>query len=1475
VRALWSAILIIILSAFCVWSDNSASSTFDIPPTAYHEKIITPHWKWPKHHKGGTINALYILNHRALRDAEEIQQRFDISATVVPATGNDYKNSFDESFLRNALENNPDILVIAAEHVWRDLSSKSKEMIRAKVKAGLPLLIFGKGTRSKYFQAWLDEKEPEPTKPKRPEKTSVSTQGILDENLDDEEEEISLDAPEKPASWIAWDTPESYSTELVKSLPKIKEFNLSQFKVTSYKAGAGRILFATPFSQPVVGFNAFLPYRLSSKDTTSTREIIYLLAANTIRKAALPNKTIQQQRVSISAKDNKPVSVNIEGWDTSATHFFLQQYSHFGQLLEEEKVSLPANSQSKKHPILNTYKDKFYLAYSLMQDDKVISNGILACPAQNKDLGSSISDLSIKDNTIHLSWDDLGDACDTLEVQIYNPDRDLIAWKRFPSAKKLASLKLPFTSFISHTIRYLFIKNNSIIHETRKTFNLPLNRSQDINDFQTILWTDEQGYASDWWRFKRMRQLGVSTAATIGANTARSHTANRSGLRVVPTNIFVPKNRFSQKNFTVAKEKLKLHKFTDMLENIYPLGYSLADEPSGTDLIEWYNAGKEIIAEKDEEARVGYCGLWANNNLPKIMKQCKFLEPYSPLHLYDINLWRGIERDLYRSFRRPDGFISCWSQYAPWKDHEPYSRTGPWLWLFEEMNGISLFSSSGEFALIKGDLRPTHEMRWVQDEISEINQGLGKQFLKMRRQRGSICLLFGNNLPYLTPWVRALNRLSIPYDVISREEFNNESWQHNNNLIILPGIQNVTPAEWELLKDYASREKHIIGSDNTGRFSDEPNSKQNLFSEIFGIKRDKNYLSKKEWLSSETVKKGLRVLLHPLKSSGSQLTGTSTGEIGITPVDANISLKIQRLGKSIGIDNAPAELSATFKSIAYSQKTNGKGAVSYFAFSPSNSSREDWLEAYINENKITSHYNTLTVNGKPSRRIYLYPFSEGDKKLIGIVADYMRIKPTYALKSEGNNKLTAEYFYHGEARWTSQKGMLNHFQKAHGYNSRTGKYLGYAKAFPVQVSPTTPSVIALLPYKINGLKLTMPKMVKQGDTLEINTDLLTSSKVANGHIINFSIASTAKESQYRFSKNITLANNTVSLIHKIPYNAPVGDWIVTVRDALSGISVRKTFTVSASKEKAKLSLNPSHIIVHKSKAKMDHGQWVEVVPKDKSEKALNVHASEILRRRFGNKGGLPNCKGQWHLTATASISDFHSNYRLKYLACNDYLEHAWKDKNRILPGYGLGLGIISPAHSIWPTKKLYDLKLNDKSFDAWRVKKITAHKSEENSRIIYICETPTADVNLSVGMIKNQMGLFNRLTITPKAQLKNISMSIQSKPLGRDRHSRMLQHVDVEHGSWIVLGNADKDPDLYTKGQKPGSLLIIPSEWSNTRLASISRLHKEISNDMVTKSPHIFHWVIWDHKDFGNQSAINYMRENSAKIHKQMLLHFD
>jgi len=206
------------------------------------------------------------------------------------------------------------------------------------------------------------------------------------------------------------------------------------------------------------------------------------------------------------------------------------------------------------------------------------------------------------------------------------------------------------------------------------------------------------------------------------------------------------------------------------------LGYSFADEPPEAVILPWLDKGAGVLAAADPGARFGDSGVFPGPHLPELLRTSGYLGLYSPGRPYHLNIWLGIERDLYRSSREADGIITIWTHDTPW------------AWLFDGMNGVGYFKSADmNNGILDGDLRSRHETRWWSREIHELNTKVAEQVKRMNRDVGSVRILFGGNLKTVEPWARALNELSVPDHFLDAHRLRAEDLRHVRLLVAIAG----------------------------------------------------------------------------------------------------------------------------------------------------------------------------------------------------------------------------------------------------------------------------------------------------------------------------------------------------------------------------------------------------------------------------------------------------------------------------------------------------------------------------------------------------------------------------------------------------------------------------------------------------------------------------------------------------------------
>jgi hypothetical protein len=135
-------------------------------------------------------------------------------------------------------------------------------------------------------------------------------------------------------------------------------------------------------------------------------------------------------------------------------------------------------------------------------------------------------------------------------------------------------------------------------------------------------------------------------------------------------------------------------------------------------------------------------------------------------------------------------------------------------------------------------------------------------------------------------------------------------------------------------------------------------------------------------------------------------------------------------------------------------------------------------------------------------------------------------------------------------------------KKAHVYDVRKKEYKGFVDTVEEQIASGDTSILSLLPYKVDGIKIEMKDIVGRGEDLTIGVNIHT-DKPDNeySNVLSFNLYNPAGEHEWIYSENITVAGRNVSQTYKVPYNEKMGTWKVTVKDVATGVTTEKLFEV--------------------------------------------------------------------------------------------------------------------------------------------------------------------------------------------------------------------------------------------------------------------------------------------------------------------------
>jgi len=125
---------------------------------------------------------------------------------------------------------------------------------------------------------------------------------------------------------------------------------------------------------------------------------------------------------------------------------------------------------------------------------------------------------------------------------------------------------------------------------------------------------------------------------------------------------------------------------------------------------------------------------------------------------------------------------------------------------------------------------------------------------------------------------------------------------------------------------------------------------------------------------------------------------------------------------------------------------------------------------------------------------------------------------------------------------------------------RAGRYLGRTKTASGTYATLDRKVFALLPYRVTGLSLNVPRQAAAGQTVTVSGRLATTGPPGR-HLIRIEAADPDGVSKIWFREKMWTGNGSFRLDLPLAWNETGGVWTVTATDVLSGTSAARRVTV--------------------------------------------------------------------------------------------------------------------------------------------------------------------------------------------------------------------------------------------------------------------------------------------------------------------------
>lgn len=129
---------------------------------------------------------------------------------------------------------------------------------------------------------------------------------------------------------------------------------------------------------------------------------------------------------------------------------------------------------------------------------------------------------------------------------------------------------------------------------------------------------------------------------------------------------------------------------------------------------------------------------------------------------------------------------------------------------------------------------------------------------------------------------------------------------------------------------------------------------------------------------------------------------------------------------------------------------------------------------------------------------------------------------------------------------------------AHVYECRSGSYLGQKSSITDHVPKGIARVYVALSYRVRGVSLQGPTAVRQGNVLRLEVQIKAEGGEIGPHVVHLSVKGPTEEDEQHsyYGQNLELDRGYGTADIPFAFNAPPGEWIIEVRDVMTGITGR-------------------------------------------------------------------------------------------------------------------------------------------------------------------------------------------------------------------------------------------------------------------------------------------------------------------------------
>ncbi|HOJ31544.1 MAG TPA: beta-galactosidase, partial [bacterium] len=480
--------------------------------------------------------------------------------------------------------------------------------------------------------------------------------------------------------------------------------------------------------------------------------------------------------------------------------------------------------------------------------------------------------------------------------------------------------------------------------------------------------------------------------------------------------------------------------------------------------------------------------------------------------------------------------LSYDNRITPWKNLFHGSR---WILYYQMRN---LVAPGGIFQSIinyDGTVREIYRNLY-RDELSEIKQGIGKLVLNAKPVTDGIiftysytsCLFNRHTSSYFSTKT-LVQDLGYQHDLISYAQLENYQIPFSTRILFLADCISMSESEIESVKKFVSSGGIVIADAQTAIYNQHGvKYRFSPIDEIFGVNRSNiRYAPEKK-----------TVVL------GSEKLSLWVAETGIKLLPSAISKGTTQDGQPVIITNSYGKGQAVYLNmymVPYAELA-AKGAAGEIVVEQPGAK-----EIEISYQRIIRHVLEDFCKIKPMvnispetcfKEVFLFTGKQGETFLVGILPS-----PRLQKKTKISISLPA----------------ISNVMTM--YDVRENKQSTSRKKFEYFLNPDRAGLLAFTPYSVKKIVINGPKRCWQGGIFEFDGKIVTSSGIADGHVIRIQVFDSRNKEISFWSRTICADGNIFNVSLPVDLSMTYGQYKMVATDIISGVKGTTVFMISNKK----------------------------------------------------------------------------------------------------------------------------------------------------------------------------------------------------------------------------------------------------------------------------------------------------------------------